>query len=66
MNYQTAAFEKVENYMRNAMYILEKSPEFFHSCSSCFQQLVSSLPTYLNEQVDQFIKNMNTIPVDSE
>ena len=68
MNYQAAAYEKVEQYIRNVLHIVAQPPEYFKSCGACtcFIEFVNAVPAYLSEKVDNFIDGMKSIAEDDE
>ena len=54
LDYHARAFEKVEHYLRNSIFILAQESDYFGSCRGCFADLLKSLPDYLNFNIDQF------------
>ena len=61
LNYQAAAFEQVEQYIRTSMQILQEDPDLM-----CYLKLVENFPEYLQYQVDYFIENMSPISEGSD
>ena len=63
-NYQAAAYERVEQFMRNTLHIVSQPPEFFKTCGKCkcFSDFATTVPEYLNTKVDDFIKSLKDKP----
>ena len=63
-NYQTAAYERVEQFMRNTLHIVSQPPEFFKECGTCkcFSDSATAGPEYLSTKVDDFINSLKDNP----
>jgi len=58
-NQHTTSFEKLEDYVRNAMKVISSkqyASDLLDGCSSCVDLIVKEIPHYLSQKVEHFLK----------